>query len=58
MLNQIKLLLKYIDLTVEAYEGRVRTIAEFGTFLPAQKIKFSIKDVFSKCDQIRRKLQT
>ena len=23
-----------------------------------QKIKFSIKDLFSKCDQIRRKLQS
>ena len=23
----------------------------------AQKMKFSIKDLFSKCDQIRRKLQ-
>ena len=23
----------------------------------AQKMKFSIKDIFSKCDQIRRKLQ-
>ena len=25
--------------------------------LNAQKMKFSIKDFFSKCDQIRRKLQ-
>ena len=24
--------------------------------IPAQKLKFSIKDFFSKCDQIRRKL--
>ena len=25
--------------------------------LIAQKMKFSIKDIFSKCDQIRRKLR-
>ena len=27
------------------------------TIFTAQKIKFSIKDFFSKCDQIRKKLQ-
>ena len=27
------------------------------TNLTAQKVKFPIKDFFSKCDQIRRKLQ-
>ena len=26
-------------------------------FVTAQKVKFSIKDFFSKCDQIRRKLR-
>ena len=26
-------------------------------YYPAQKMKFSIKDFFSKCDQIRRKLR-
>ena len=25
--------------------------------VPAQKMKFSVKDFFSKCDQIRRKLR-
>ena len=29
-----------------------------GVKVTAQKIKFSIKDFFSKCDQIRRKLQS
>ena len=27
------------------------------TNLQSQKMKFSIKDIFSKCDQIRRKLR-
>ena len=27
------------------------------TLITAQKMKFSIKDLFSKCDQIRRKLR-
>ena len=32
----------------------------FGVFIAyaAQKIKFSIKDLFSKCDQIRKKLES
>ena len=29
--------------------------SDFAWFLTAQKMKFSIKDFFSKCDQIRRK---
>ena len=29
----------------------------FSKQLTAQKMKFSIKDLFSKCDQIRRKLR-
>ena len=32
-------------------------ISVFGSCGTAQKMKFSIKDFFSKCDQIRRKLQ-
>ena len=30
---------------------------EFSVSINAQKIKFSIKDFFSKCDQMRRKLR-
>ena len=33
------------------------TSARFSFFYTAQKMKFSIKDFFSKCDRIRRKLQ-
>ena len=35
----------------EAYKNKMSTI------YTAQKMKFSIKDFFSKCDQIRRKLR-
>ena len=34
-----------------------QTINNLQTVYTAQKIKFSIKDFFSKCDQIRRKLR-
>ena len=35
----------------------IQSCDQVGDIITAQKMKFSIKDFFSKCDQIRRKLQ-
>ena len=41
------------------FDGKQANIesATFPSSDPAQKMKFSIEDFFSKCDQIRRKLR-
>ena len=39
------------------FKKHVRLIAPYITRNTAQNMKFSIKDFFSKCDQIRRKLR-
>ena len=39
------------------FKKHVRLIAPYITKNTAQNMKFSIKDFFSKCDQIRRKLR-
>ena len=46
---------KYVAVVAIFWHWGGTTLATF-TFT-AQKMKFSIKDFFSKCDQIRRKLQ-
>ena len=47
----------WIYKTYGSVSGKVKIKKSFLSAITAQKMKFSIKDFFSKCDQIRRKLR-
>ena len=57
-LLRVKILDQKISLNVISNVSSLfQTLVVSNISSTAQKIKFSIKDFFSKCDQIRRKLQ-